>query len=473
MKKWFFLIFVIMCLFSVKANASSWKFLWDDQTTNIEVPLGSNIQNYVDIPTAYLYKDGMILNDAEITYLTTGDWLFLLSDVDTSKVGTYYVWYKASENKYKPGQCQGYKCIVTFNVVDEEKPIFVQCPIDMNYVIGTEKPDYLSKITAKDNSGKCEILVDDSLVDYETPGQYAVEVIANDGYNIKTTSINLNVIDSHGPIITFLGENNSVTIGLNEEINLMQYFKAIDKIDGDVTNSIKYEKFDTSEEKSFALDVYFYDKNGNYDFITISIDIVDKSIPKIVLNQTDLILEYGTDYLASLTSNIKLATLGDLNISSKVKIDLEGFKEEVGKYVIEYSYNDGIKKAFAICNVSILSTIAPVLIVKNIEIKPGEIIDFNEYISVIDDSDPEIMSKIEYDDSLVDYLNEGIYPVTVSVVNSSNLSTTETLYVTIVDQKLFSGNDSSMDYSLLIICGVLVIVIVGGSIFFFQKKKLK
>ncbi|MDE7094962.1 MAG: hypothetical protein K2O23_00585, partial [Anaeroplasmataceae bacterium] len=223
---------------SVRIYASSWCFVWDEATTTIDIPLGGNLQNYVNIPKAKLCKDGEVLEDAQISYITTGDWLYLLTDVDTRKVGSYQVWYKAVENKYKPGQCQGYKTLVTFNVVDLEKPIFISYPKSITYLIGSAKPKYEEQITATDNSGSCKVTVDDSLVDYERPGSYEVILRASDGRNITEQKIELLVEDPIGPVITFLGENNKIILTKGEEVKLQSYFKAIDKIDGDVTDSI-------------------------------------------------------------------------------------------------------------------------------------------------------------------------------------------------------------------------------------------
>ena len=142
MKKLLCLLIFLPLLSSIKANASNWKFIWDDTTTTIEIPLGDNLQSYIFTPKATLYRDGIPLEDAEIHYVRTGDWLYLLTDVDTHKEGEYFVWYKATEQKYKPGQCQGYKVLITFKVVDQTKPVILECPSEVTYWIGTPIPDY-------------------------------------------------------------------------------------------------------------------------------------------------------------------------------------------------------------------------------------------------------------------------------------------------------------------------------------------
>jgi hypothetical protein len=104
----------------LKTNASTWSYKWEH--TTVEIPVGESIYDYEKIPKAKLYKDGIELKDADIKIITKGDWLYYLSNVNTNVVGDYYVWYKAYEYKYMPGTCHDYKCLITFKVVDNEKP---------------------------------------------------------------------------------------------------------------------------------------------------------------------------------------------------------------------------------------------------------------------------------------------------------------------------------------------------------------
>ncbi|MDE7214036.1 MAG: hypothetical protein K2N42_05605, partial [Anaeroplasmataceae bacterium] len=433
MKKKILFLFVLFFCMSVEVYASSWCFVWDETTTTIEIPLGGNLQNYVNIPKAYLYRDGELLDDAQISYITTGDWLYLLTDVDTRKAGSYQVWYKAVENKYKPGQCQGYKTLITFNVVDLEKPIFISYPKTITYLIGSAKPKYEEQITATDNSGSCKVTVDDSLVDYERPGSYQVILRASDGRNITEQEIELVVEDPIGPIITFLGENNKIILTKGEEVKLQSYFKAIDKIDGDVTASISYPYFSTDIAKSFDLEVSFSDKNKNTSTIVVNIEIVDRDEVRIELYKNTLVLEYTQNLEEALLENLKSAYLGKIDITNKIVIDSRTIKNEVGSYIIVYEYTLQDKAAKVECEVKLLSNSAPIILVENISVPINGKANILDYIQVLDPSDSNISSKVEYDDSLVDYSKEGTYPVRIIATNSSNLSASETLYITIYD----------------------------------------
>lgn len=477
MKKINILFLLIIALFAgINASAASWMFVWEEGTTQVEVPLGANIQNYLSKPTAKLYKDNVLLNDANISYITTGDWLYLLSDVDTNKVGSYNVWYKAYESKYMPGQCPGYKALITFNVVDKEKPVFKEYPKSIEYIIGNEKPDYKSQIIALDNSGACDIMVDDSNVNYEIPGEYLTLVTASDKYNRESIEIKVLVSDSVGPVVRFLGENNTIVIVKGEEASIVKYFNAVDKIDGDVTNSISYQAFSTNTALKFPLEVKFSDLNGNDTIVNVFIEIVDKDEAVIELYSNSLVIDYKDEFIPYIENNIKKATLGKQNILAEIKIDYSNIKNEVGTYKVIYSYDANGKSAYCECSVAILSSSSPIILVTNGSTSINKKLNIKELISVIDDSDKEIASKIEFDDSLVDYTKEGVYPVTVSVTNSSNLCSTETLYITVISEKT-SMIDSSIEgdnkYILVMGAVIVVVITIGGFIFYKQKKNKK
>lgn len=471
MRKIIMILLIAFSFFNITVNASSYHFEWDMQTTYIDVPLGSNINHYTSIPKAYLYVDGDRKDDAEISYLTAGDWLYLLTDVDTSKVGEYKVWYKATESKYSPGQCDGYKTLVTFNVVDVNPPVISNLVKEINYFISTEKPDYLSYVIASDDSGFCNVTIDDSAVLYNVVGNYVVDIKVDDGYNVTNDSIIVNVKDPVGPIINFLGENNTIKLNINQSVNIKEYFEAKDTIDGDVTDTISYESFDTSTEKEFDLTVSFNDKSGNTEYITVKVIIVDENVPVIDLVSETLVLEYNTNYEEALKANIKEAYVGTLDIKDNVIIDMTNLKSSVGSYTVLYSYTYKEKQTIKSITVNILSSTLPVLVLENFESILGVKPDYYSHINVVDDSDPYIMSKIEIDDSNVDYYTEGRYSVFVSVVNSSGLSKTDTLYVTIVKESSSLVGEKIEENKEYFIGGIIIVSLAVIVIIWYNKKR--
>ena len=123
LKIFILMIFTILLttIFSFNTYAATCEFRWTN--TVVRIPLGGNLSEYSIIPEAKLYRDGILLADANVSYLRTGDFLNFLSNVNTTKIGTYKVWYKASENdKYCPGTCTGYRELISFIVEDSIAP---------------------------------------------------------------------------------------------------------------------------------------------------------------------------------------------------------------------------------------------------------------------------------------------------------------------------------------------------------------
>lgn len=461
----------ISCFISICSFASSYKFVWDESTTTIEIPLGGNLQNYISIPKATLYRDDERLKNTNISYVSTGDWLYLLTDVNTSKVGEYKVWYKAIEKNYKPGQCPGYKTLVTFKVVDLEAPVFLNCPVELDYHIGGTKPNYSDYILASDNSGSVRIRIDDGAVKYDKAGDYKVLVYADDGYNEAKREILVHIIDSDEPVIRFLGKDNTITIEKGASISLMQYFEVMDKQDGDVTSSIKYEPFSTDVETKFLLNVSFEDSSHNTSTIKVQIEIVDYTVPVIELMQEVLILDYNSDFKKSLKDNIKRAFLGDIDIKDDILIDTEHILNEVGVYPVTYLYNKNGKQAVCSCELHLLASSSPIILVQNVEVEQGKKLNLNDYVIVEDRSDSTISERVQLDDSNVDYQKAGVYPVSISATNSSNLTTYETLYVTVLGEK--SKEPAGMDLTKVVPISVGIIIILGASGFIFLRYKKK
>ena len=470
MKKVIFLSIFIFLFVGIKVNAAMYRFEWDEKTTYIDVPLGANISNYTNIPKAYLYIDGVKKDDAKISYLTAGDWLYLLTDVDTSKVGEYKVWYKAFDTKYYPGQCEGYKTLVTFNVVDIEPPVIIDMERSIDYYILSDKPNYLKTLIVSDNSGNFNINIDDSNVLYDVVGSYPVYVKIDDNYNVINDTIIVNVKDPVGPIIKFLGENNTIRLNTNQTVNIKEFFSAIDKVDGDVTDTISYEPFDTKEEKGFDLKVTFSDRSGNTDYIVVNVIIVDENEPVIELISDSLILEFNSDYETAIKQNIKEAYVGNIDIKDSIKIDTSNLKNSIGSYTVLYSYTYKDKQVLKSVNINILSSVLPTLVLENFDSPIGVKPDYSSHIKVIDESDPYISNSIDINDDNVDYYNKGRYEVIISVTNSSGLSKTDVLFINIVDETN-AITDINLEENKEYIVGGIVILLAVIVIICYNKKR--
>ena len=475
------IILLLLILFSVlgvnkEAYASTFKFSW--MNTVVRIPVGDELSKYIDTPQARLYRDEVLLADANITYAPQGDWLYFLKDVDTRRVGSYQVWYKAFENdKYRPGTCQGYKCLITFLVYDNIAPTLSihndNIYRDRGYMHGATREeidkDLMTNITATDNyKGEIKISLSHQL-SYDIVGKYEILVTAVDkSGNIKKGSFNVTVGERNLPTITFLGNDNTLKIGLNQSIDIQSFFEAYDHQYGDISNEIIFPIIDSSVVGKFKYKPYLI-KDGLRAECEITIEIVDDVEPELVLTTHNIILSYKEDFS---TIDFKRYVLG-VNDNTpyneealSITYDLENM---VGGYHIYYTYTDGIYVVSDTIDVTLISRERPIIEVSDVYIDNDTSLDLLGFINIIDESDPDIYKSLTIDDSRVDYSKPGSYFATAYCINSSGLSATKQFRVIVA-----GGSDSSALPLLYIIIGTisgLLVSVIGFIIFYFIYKK--
>lgn len=474
------LLFIIIC--NCNAFASTWEFRWTN--TVVHVPLGGNLSEYSIIPEARLYRDGILLSDANVTYLREGDWLYFMSNVNTTRIGTYKVWYKASEKeKYKPGTCTGYKALISFVVEDLVDPkidilsenLFIQRESNTPTTTRLEEltNQIKSNINASDNYSDCEIALSHS-IDFTTVGTYDVIGSAIDtSGNRASKPFKVTIYDSSYPVITFNGSgDNYLKLPLNGNINIRDYFSANDEIDGDISSSIEYPMLKLDEICEYTYTVTVKNKSGNLSSKTIMIYVVDDTPPTMKLQTHNLLLDYKTNF-EEYDFSSKVSLSDNLPINYDNLIITTDVKNEVGSYTVWYKYSDGVYEVSDEIELKCISKEKPKIMVDDIIIKAKSNTNLKDYITIIDDSDSNISESIEIDDSKVNYLKEGTYYATVYATNSSGLSATERIKI-IVSGSVLGG----INLPILIILIVFIIITIGYGGFFvyyfvFKKRRNK
>ncbi len=468
------LIFFTICLFSIDVYGASWHYEWEN--VYVEVPLYASLNNYDDLPKASLYKDNELLSDANINYNKTGDWLYYYKDVDTSKPGEYKVWYKASESRYKPGTCQNYKQLITFKVVDKTSPEIILLKEEISIPLMTKDIDYGDYYTIKDNiKDDCIISIDDSLVDYNKVNNegYKVSIEAVDSSGNKAVAyLKVKVIDMAGPVITFLGdeeEHNYIEVEKNAEYDFTSYFTAIDTIDKDVTDSLKYSYFNNEEVGDYLVTFTFSDLAGNQTSMDVLVKVVDKLAPSLILTENTINLDYKTEPNdAMFRQYILEAKDGIKDISSEVVIDFSDIELKVGTYHVIYSVKDSNENITeTVLTVNYVTDEGPKLIINDVLIEVGENVNLEDFIEVIDESDLNAKDNLEIDTTDFNYKEAGIYYLNVLCHNSSGIYTNDFIKVEVVD------NSSTKVASTLNIVLILLVVIVSVAvlIYYLIKKK--
>lgn len=471
MKKWLgFSLFLGLFLLKYNVLGVSWHYEWEN--TYVEVPLYASLNAYDDIPQAKLYRDGIYLNDANISYNRIGDWLYYYKDVDTTKPGDYKVWYKVSESKYVPGDCPNYKQLITFHVYDDIAPKITILQPEINLPLGSKKVDFNEFFKVSDNLGLPQVNVNSDGVDYNQIGTYYVYIEALDAaLNSTKAKLTINIIDNAGPVITFLGKDDLIILEKNSTTDLkeyfMDYFKAIDSIDGNVTGSLEYSYFAPDKLGETSVNFSFYDQYHNESSMRVMVRVVDEIEPVIILTTDNLKLDYKTvPNEAYYRQFIKEAYDGIVDKVAEVEIDFSEIEQAVGNYNVYYKLvddkgNETIKSLV----VNYLTDKAPEIKTTDVKLKEGETVDFTNYVEVVDDSDPNVKANLKIDTTDFNNKLPGIYYLNVTVFNSSGLFANTYLKVEVVSSKM------AINPLNIILIIALIGLIVGFAIYMIVKYK--
>ena len=289
-----FLSLIFLMSLSFKAYAGDmFRFEWFN--TNININIGESANNYKNVPRAILYKNNVALDSSSISYDTNGDWMYYFKNINTNVPGKYYVWYKAYDNVNMPGTCTNYKCLISFNVVDNVKPE-VEVINDVINVKRGNTFDYKKNISYKDNYSKeCVVNVLNE-ADFNTIGKYDILLSVSDEYNnVSKISYVINVYDDSKPTIYFNGAGDKLVVNVNSIVNINEYFEAFDPFDGDISKDIKYPYLDTSSIGQYEYTVSVTNSINYTKYYTVIIEVVDDVIPVMNLKMNDIILDYMVD----------------------------------------------------------------------------------------------------------------------------------------------------------------------------------
>lgn len=476
MKRVFLVVLIIFSfmIISLNISAASWRYEWEN--TTIYIPVHSSLENYKNIPKAILYKDNIVVEDAKISYLTEGDWLYYLSDVNTSILGEYEVWYKAYENtEYRPGTCLGYKCKIKFIVVDEIPPkIEVIEPIVK--LRRNSDFDVISNVRVSDNYYQDLTITSTNNIDFKKVGSYIVKVYVEDGsYNYSSIEYVVEIYENNYPYLIYKDVGNSLKIPLNGKIDFSDFFEAYDEIDGDLSNYINYPNIDTSliGQKEYTFSVTNF--AGLTSSINVVVEIVDDAKPEIeIIGSEIIVLDYTINFEEyDFKKHIMIHDNTTVDYS-RLSI-FHNIENKVGSYTLWYSYTDLTYVVTKSAEVKLRSYTKPEIIVEDIVCYEDCDIDLKDFITIVDLSDENVIDSLVIYDENVDYSTEGTYYAEAYAINSSGLSTTSNFKVIVNDSNPASSiktnfkieNINNTQIILIIIISILIGIII------FQVWKIK
>jgi len=157
-----------------------------------------------------------------------------------------------------------------------------------------------------------------STINNQKLGKYHVNYYIDYGLGRKSIIRVVNVIDGISPVITLEGETNVV---VNKYYSYEEPgFKAVDNLDGDLTDSVAIESnVDTSIVGTYTIRYKLYDKAGNKTVVERSVEVVDNNIlsnpvstfrlnglfQKVMLEKSNIEYDYMADAVIVGDSNIR------------------------------------------------------------------------------------------------------------------------------------------------------------------------
>ncbi len=459
---------LLITIFNTGAVGETFSYKWTN--TYIEIPVGESIDKYKDIPEAKLYRDNVLLSDTSISYDQEGCFMYYFKNVNTTKTGTYKVYYKAFEKKYNPGTCLNYRVLITFHVVDKTPPKLNIINRDINLRRGNTI-DFNDNITCSDNYSNCVVSFQES-VDFNKVGSYEVlATVKDDSGNYTSDKFTVNIFSDSKPVITCNLAGDTYKIPYNGEYDIKSIFKAVDEIDGDITDSIVFPKVKNNELGEYDYTVSVTNSSGYDTKYTIKIDVIDDEAPELILSTHSIILSYKTDlYSDPFRRYVRVVDNKDIDYNNLTIID--NCINEVGSYEVIYSYTDGVFNVSDSLDVTFLSFEPPKIYIDDILVNTNENVDLLNYITVEDPSDNLAYLSLDIDDSLVSYDKEGTYYAKAYCINSSGLSTEKRFRVIVKNDSLISNSNMPL-FIIIIVLSTLVIGFIILSVFVLVKFRKK
>ncbi|MDD8049354.1 MAG: NlpC/P60 family protein [Thomasclavelia sp.] len=321
--------------------------------------------------------------------------------------------------------------LVGYAATDKEAPTINTNEVNLSY---GEKLDQ-DMLNIEDNSGDASVKIDSSSLDNEQLGTYKVNVEATDDFANKTTkTVKVNVVDDKAPTFETISGSKGYVIEtpVNGSNEVTSYIKAMDNVDGDVSDFIEADKqLDTSKEGSQTIQLTVEDTAGNkitkkFNFVVGDYEAPTMTLTKgenVVVNVNDTfnINDYVT-VSDNLDTNLAITTDKDIDTSK------EGEKYELKVSSVDSSKNETTKKL----NVEIKDSKSAniVLSTNATTVNKGDAFDAKSFItSAIDTKDGDVKDKVTF--NIVDVNTTGDKTVTYSYKDSAGNESKVDLKVTV------------------------------------------
>jgi hypothetical protein len=395
--------------------------------TEVDLPLNSNIYDYLETVEAKIYDNGVLIDDAIVTYQFNGINRTFVSTIKTNYVKTYTLYVEAYFESYNLKDIAK----LEINVCDFTSPEIIYIPTyTINYL--DDLPDFAKNVVYSDNYDPVDQLtltVDSSSINKMKIGSYEIIYrISDQSHNESIYKRLFTIVDKTAPSIDLI---KNMTINVYETFSLEDFIIVKDNYDSNVRISIMDEFVDYSKLGIYELTVVATDLSQNSTKETFLINIVDISPPDLILktNPSDISVfttiteELLKSYVLSINDNYDLISRDDITITHDID------QMRLGDYHIYYTCSDqSNNKVSKILDIKVVDDIKPSVKVINPLI--FDVFDqqpiLSYYFLITDNYNAFDDLDIKYIESL-DLDEIGRYQISIEVTDKSK---NKTVYIT-------------------------------------------
>jgi|GEM_PF-6386158 len=284
-------------------------------------------------------------------------------------------------------------------------------------------------------------------------GNYTITYSVTNSFNLKSTFI-LTIVnkDVTKPIITGPSEK---TYSYKETINLdkiKSLFSVSDNLDNDLEISIDNFKIDENAVKKYNFTVKATDKSNNIATKPFVLNIIDDVKPVINDEHEGIIRVNFKDRLTDEDLLLGLSAYDEIcgNLTKKIKIIENNFKNEKGIHTVKYEVSDNSNNKTTLTRqYEIYSEDAPVFYISNkvLTIEDINNMSIDQLAEILADLSNIKMASYEVleDEYSNNYNKEGTYKLALKIIDTNGID-----HVVTRDINVFSKDDVSKTNKLIL-----------------------
>ncbi len=284
-------------------------------------------------------------------------------------------------------------------------------------------------------------------------GIYPLKITAFDqSGNEQIMMTTIEVFDKTPPILVISNERPDIPYQTKDISSILErlILKIEDNFDQLTMDHIEIiSSINTNAIGTYLVTYQVSDTSNNTTKIDINLKVTDQQKPKIMVIKPLIFNVFDPNPLF----DEHLLIEDDLSAKENIKLEIIGSFQmhKVGKYLITIKATDEAKnQAIFTTYLEIIDhTVPEIKLIQDIMITQFKPINYRPYFEVKDQYDDVEDLEFLIDDSLVDYLNIGVYPLRVKVIDPSLHEVTLTVDVIIMDiepPKITLKIDEVIDY---------------------------